>query len=71
MGAAVENLEFDRRPFPGHTYPLSTSCEEVQVDGVAHGFVAGVAGVEVVAGVVGGRGTCRGGQGRGWLCRSR
>ena len=26
--------------------------EEVEVDGFAHGFVAGVAGVEVVAGVI-------------------
>ncbi len=29
-------------------------AKDVEVDGVAHGFVAGVAGVEVVAGVGGG-----------------
>ena len=29
--------------------------EEVKVDGFAHGFIAGVAGVEVIAGVVEGK----------------
>jgi hypothetical protein len=54
----------------GSCFPRRYFVNSLRIDGVAHGFVAGVAGVQVVAVVVGGQ-EDRGVAGSAWPCRSR